>query len=112
MAPIPATQPAPATPPETLEERFRRLAAAWEKAVSYQSSSRVRESHPAYLEIIALGQPVVPLLLRDLEQRETHWFSALHRITGTDPVPREAAGNIPLMVAAWLKWARETGYRW
>ncbi len=112
MAPVPATQPAPATPPETLEERFRRLTATWEKAVAIQSSSRVRENHPAYLEIIALGMPVVPLLLRDMERRETHWFSALHRITGADPVPPEDAGNIPRMVAAWLQWARARGYQW
>ncbi len=99
-------------PAETLEEKFGRLADTWHKAVAHHSSSRIRDSHPAYQEIIAIGPSVVPLLLRDMEQNETHWFTALRRITGADPVPATASGNIPLMVRAWLDWAREHGYRW
>ena len=63
--------------PETLEEKFQRLASDWHDAVSHQSSSSKRDNHPAYKEIIALGQPVVPLLLRDLETNGRHWFAAL-----------------------------------
>jgi hypothetical protein len=80
--------------------------------VAHHSSSRVRESHPAYQEIIALGPDVVPLLLRDLEENETHWFTALRRITGADPIPHASAGNVPQMKEAWLRWARANGYRW
>jgi hypothetical protein len=112
MATVPTTPTASAPPSETLEQRFRRLAAAWEKAVAYHSSSRIRENHPAFLEIIALGPAAVPLLLRDLQEHETHWFSALHRLTGADPVPEADAGNIPRMVQAWLNWARANGYQW
>jgi hypothetical protein len=97
---------------ESVEEKFHRLAATWKKAVALLSSSRARESHPAYLDIIALGPSVVPLLLRDLEANETHWFTALSRITGVNPIPDADAGNVPNMAKAWLDWARETGYRW
>jgi hypothetical protein len=93
--------------PETLEQRFRRLAATWQEAVAYQSSTTVRNNHPAYREIIALGPPVVPLLLRDLEENQTHWFCALREITGANPIPESAASNVSAMVAAWLRWARD-----
>ena len=111
MAIVPA-QPLPATPPESIAEKFQRLAAAWHKAVAYHSSTTVRNNHPAYREIIRLGPEVVPLLLRDLEDKHTHWFCALREITGADPVPESAAGNIPHMAEAWLRWAKEKGYQW
>jgi hypothetical protein len=112
MASLPVKPFSPTPPPETIEERFRRLAAAWHKAVAYHSSATVRANHPAYREIISLGREVVPLLLRDLEDNHTHWFAALREITGADPIPKSAAGNISKMVEAWLAWALENGYRW
>jgi hypothetical protein len=98
--------------PKTVEERFRRLAAAWQEAVAFHSSSTLRHNHPAYREIVGLDLPVVPLLLRDLEQNHAHWFCALREITGADPVPASAAGHVPTMVEAWLRWAKDNGYRW
>jgi hypothetical protein len=112
MASIPIKQTSAVPPPETVEDRFHRLAAAWHKAVAHHSSTTVRNNHPAYREIIGLGPEVVPVLLRDLEKNHTHWFAALREITGANPVPEVAAGNIPQMVEAWLRWARENGYRW
>ena len=68
--------------------------------------------HPAYQEIIGLGPAVLPFMLRDLQENERHWFAALRTITGANPIPPAAAGNVPQMVEAWLKWARDKGYRW
>jgi hypothetical protein len=70
------------------------------------------DNHPAYQEIIRLGPDVVPLLLRDLADNHTHWFAALEAITAARPVPPSLAGNIPQMVAVWLSWAKDHGYRW
>lgn len=97
---------------ETLEEKFRRLADTWHQAVAHHSSSRIRNGHPAYLEIISLGEPVIPLLLRDMEANMTHWFCALRMITGAHPISPEHAGNIPKMVLDWLQWAKDHGYQW
>ena len=105
-------KPAPETPPDTVEEKFRRLAAAWHRETDYLSSMDEAESHPAYQEIIGLGPEVVPLLLRDLAENHTHWFAALEALTGTRPVPASAAGNIPRMAEVWLRWAQDNGYRW
>jgi hypothetical protein len=112
MASVPARQTAAVPPAESVVEKFERLAAAWHKAVAHHSSSRIRDNHPAYQEIIGMGQAVVPLMLRDLEINRRHWFTALAVITGADPIPEEDAGNIPRMAEAWLRWGKENGYRW
>lgn len=105
-------KPTPDTPAETVEERFRRLAAAWHRDTDYLSFMEDTDSHPAYQEIIGLGTEVVPLLLRDLAQKHTHWFTALEAITGARPTSAADAGNIPRMAEAWLRWAKDNGYRW
>jgi len=110
MASLPAKQP-PA-PPESLAERFRRLAALWHQDTDFLSSMEESSDHPAYQEIIGLGPAVVPLLLRDLELNHTHWFDALQAITGADPVPASTGGNIAKMAEAWIHWAKDQGYRW
>lgn len=107
--PVKAT---PETPAETVGERFHRLAAAWHRDTEYLSSMDAAAGHPAYQEIIRLGPEVVPLLLRDLAENHTHWFAALKAITGAWPAPASAAGDIPKMADAWLRWAKDNGYRW
>jgi hypothetical protein len=111
MASVP-TRPTPAPPPETIEERFRRLETQWEEETAYLSSSTAIVEHPAFQEIIRLGPAVLPLMLRDLEQGPRLWVWALPALTGADPVPAEDRGNIPRMRDAWLSWARANGYRW
>ncbi len=93
-------------PDAETEAKFRRLAAEWDQATCFFSSMQAAYEHPAYRQIIAMGPKIVPLLLRDLEQTNSHWFAALREITGANPAPSSAAGNVPKMVEAWLKWAR------
>ncbi len=105
-------KPTPDAPAETVEERFRRLAAVWHRDTDYLSSMEESDRHPAYQEIIRLGPAVTPLLLRDLADNHTHWFTALEAITGARPLSAAVAGNIPKMAEAWLRWAKDNGYRW
>jgi hypothetical protein len=112
MASTPVRPASPLRQSETVEERFRRLAMAWNEAVAHHSSTSVRNNHPAYREIIGLGPDVIPLLLRDLEENQTHWFCALREITGASPIPESAAGDVPKMVETWLRWAKDNGYQW
>ena len=107
MASVPAAQHA-----ESVEQKFQRLAATWRAETGHLSSITSMFNHPAYQEIIALGQDVVPSLLRDLEKEPEHWFAALRAITGARPVAPEDRGQIDRMAEAWLRWAKEHGYRW
>jgi hypothetical protein len=94
-----------------VQEQFQRLASRWRAETAYVSSSSDLVGHPAFRDIIALGPPVIPLLLRELEKRTGHWHRALRQITGADPVPPgDRGGNIDKAAEAWLRWGKEQGY--
>ena len=59
-----------------------------------------------------MGEPVIPLILHELERRPDHLSWALREITGATPVPRGAAGDMPRIAAIWLEWGRTHGYVW
>jgi hypothetical protein len=109
---LPPRQTPPPGPGETLEDRFRRLAAVWLDETAYVSSTSDQVAHPAFQEVVGMGPPVIPLLLRELENGTGHWHRALRRITGAEPVPPEDRGNIRKAAEAWLRWGKEQGYRW
>jgi hypothetical protein len=95
---------------EMLKARFDRLASEWREACMLLSSTTAKSMHPAYQQIIGLGPTALPLILKELADRPSHWFWALKSITGEDPVPPSDAGNIPRMTEAWLRWGHEHGY--
>jgi hypothetical protein len=96
----------------TLEQKFQRLSAIWRAETCYLSSTTAMVNHPAYQEIIALGPAVVPLVLRELQERPALWFGALHALTGADPMDPADRGKVRKIAEAWLRWGREQGYRW
>jgi hypothetical protein len=66
--------------------------------------------HPAYQEIISMGERAIPLLLAELRREPDHWFVALHTITGANPVPPESEGKVSEMANAWVRWGEKGGY--
>lgn len=90
--------------------RFFRLKQEWEEATAMLSSITEIAMHPAYQQIIGMGSIAIPFIMRELENRPTHWFWALKSITGEDPVPPEKRGRIGDMAKAWLSWGREHDY--
>jgi hypothetical protein len=109
MTPLPAEQLQAPQKTETVEERFRRLEAVWDEETGHLSSTTRIVGHPAFRAIVALGEAVVPLMLRDLQERPRLWVWALPEITGADPVPAADRGNIARMTEAWLRWGRTHG---
>jgi hypothetical protein len=96
-------------PYATPADVFGSLVEEWRDATRYLSSTRDIVAHPAYLRIIALGNRVTPLVLRELSRRSEHWFVALKALTGGDPVDPDDWGNIEAMRTAWIRWGRERG---
>ena len=94
---------------DTTKSEFQRLADQWREETGMLSSVSQITMHPAYQRIIGMGERAVPFILQDLEKRPDHWFRALQAITGENPVPSEAAGNLRQMTEAWLNWGREKG---
>lgn len=97
---------------EDAAERFRLLAESWRLERPPTSFASELAMHPAYQQIIGMGEKAVPHILCELEKDPDHWFWALKAITGADPVAPESRGRLPEMVAAWLFWGRARGYRW
>jgi hypothetical protein len=112
MSTVPRKQTPATEPAETVEEKFRRLAAVWLAETAYVSSSSDLVAHPAFREIVGMGPAVIPLLLRELENRTGPWHRALRRITGADPVPPADRGNLDKAAEAWLRWGKDHGYAW
>jgi hypothetical protein len=83
-------------------ERFHKLAAIWRKDVCFISDLNEICGHPAYQQIIGMGVPALPFLLEELEKEPAQWFWALKAITGEDPIPEGARGDVEAMTKAWL----------
>ncbi len=88
---------------------FRRLTDEWKSQAEFLSSPTAIAALPAYQAIIAMGSGAVPLILDELRREPDHRFVALKRITGEDPVPEDARGNLDLMAQAWLRWGCSHG---
>ena len=98
--------------PETavsLQETFDALAARWQRETGHHSSTDVKIAHPAYREIVRMGEAAIPMILRELERTRAQWFQALFEITGETPFALEDHGNVEAMASAWVEWGRRQG---
>ena len=86
-APLPAAGDAGMPP-----RKFRQLAAQWKAETAGHSSPRALARHPAYRQIIEMGPPAVPLILRDMQENGGWWYPALRALTGVNPRPRVRQG--------------------
>ncbi len=90
------------------------LLSEWHKERGITSSSTDMVMCYSYQRIIGMGEKAVPLLLEQIEregEQPDHWFYALRMLTGKNPVPKEARGNLKKMAQIWLEWARAK-YDW
>ena len=69
---------------------FNRLVAEWKTGRRRGADVSQMTAHPAYRQIVGMGEPAIPLILEELEHQADHWFPALHELTGTSPVPAES----------------------
>ncbi|HET7445253.1 MAG TPA: hypothetical protein VFJ57_11390 [Solirubrobacterales bacterium] len=90
--------------PGDVQGAFESLAAQWEAETEFLSMTPQIISHPAYLEIIRLGQPAVPLMLERLKRDVRPWFAALAEITHENPAERAETNSAA--AEAWLDWGR------
>lgn len=90
-----------------VRDRFRRLAAEWKEQSRYLSNTAQMAMLKPYQQIIGMGMPAVPLILKEMRREPGPWFWALEAIAGENPVPPEAAGRVRLMTDAWLAWGKQ-----
>jgi hypothetical protein len=93
-----------------LERVFNELFERWHSDTMKYSDPNEITGHLSYYQIVALGEEVLPLLLRELKRGTGFLFLALRAITRQNPVPPEHMGNRKQMAEDWLQWARDHGY--
>jgi hypothetical protein len=103
----PAVTSHPAT--SNVRERFHRLAREWKEKSRHLSNTAQMAMLRPYQRIIGMGEPVVPLILEELQREPDQWFWALESITEEDPVPAEDAGHVRRMAQAWIEWGKRKG---
>jgi hypothetical protein len=89
------------------DEIFAELSARWKAETRHLSSMHDIVLHPAYAQIIGLGLPAIPLILRELKNEADAWFYALTAITREDPAKGLQFDDA---VQAWLAWGRDRRY--
>jgi hypothetical protein len=91
-----------------LKDEFNVRADRWRRETSFQSSLVAKFMHEDYQTIMAMGTPVIPLILKRLKTAHEHWFWALKHLARKDIAGD--ADNPTDAAKAWLKWGKENGY--
>jgi hypothetical protein len=105
----------PLVPPiEDIEQRFRRLEAQWRTDTLVLSDPGKITGHPSMRAIIAMGEDVVPFILRDLRDKPSLLVWALPEITSENLAPPRVEGgfvkwSVDAQIEAWLRWGRDKG---
>lgn len=90
--------------------QFVYLKNQWKKEVLFFSSASKIVSNSAYKEIINFGPMAIPWIIRELKKNNDHWFYALEKITGVNPIKEINRGRIEEMRNDWVEWATKNDY--
>jgi hypothetical protein len=85
--------------------RFDALNAEWFTETTFQPSVARICMHPAFLDIVSMGETAVPFIIESLRQRPSFLIEALRRIVGSSPETSIGSnGKIQEAAAAWVRW--------
>jgi hypothetical protein len=87
-----------------LAREFEALANEWHAATDHLSIVWQKAMHPAYQQIIGMGQRIVPHILEELESRGGWWFWALESITRENPA-KDSTGRADA-IQKWREWSQ------
>lgn len=92
------------------KEKFENLNKKWKQECIHLSSSSKIHNNPNYIEIIEMGEKVIPLILEELKNELDHWFFALYKITGEDPCCEDDWGKMEQISKKWIQWGIKKRY--
>ena len=93
--------------PSEIEIQFNEYSRKWKMETAGYSTTVHITRNDNYLDIIGMGNEIVPFILKDLQKETNHWFVALKAITKENPVSKEHFGNIEQMRQDWLAWGEQ-----
>lgn len=102
-----AYPPSDSQVPTSILQRFDSLVRTWRKETGMYSVDTRKVAHPAYLQVIRLGDEAIPLILRELQEHGGRWYQALEAILGYDPIHVSGPITIQELKEKWLEWGRQ-----
>ena len=90
---------------------FHRSVTKWRSETIYLSLVDEKLLHPAFQNLVALGDDAIDLILKEIETRPDLLYLALQIITGEDPVPASMKGDVRSAVDMWIEWGRRNRSR-
>ena len=69
-----------------------------------------KKKHRAYQEIMAIGMPTIPFMLKEMKRNPMIWVNALQSLTGVNPAKARFPKSPEEISGAWIKWGRAHGY--
>lgn len=93
---------------DSLQAKFDTLVEQWE--TFHLGRSVLKFDHSAYMQVVGMGSPVIPLILNRLEAGDPNWIYALKLITGEQVEGPEIVGDAEAVIGAWLEWGRKHGH--
>ena len=91
-------------------KKFLILKDKWKEETIFISSGTKIISNAAYTNIIDFGNIAIPWIIRELKRTNDHWFFALEKITGENPIKEENIGIVEKMKDDWINWATNKEY--
>ena len=94
-----------------LEREFGGLVKQWKKETFALSSLSKIYAHPGYQRIMAMGKEGIPLVLKELQKNQGHWFYALRFMAGEQGKGvAEGLTDFESAKAAWLEWGYQNNH--
>lgn len=91
-------------PPINARALFKLNYHRWLDDSEFDSLPEMMREHESYQAIVGRGERVLPLIAAEMRRHPSFIFLALEDITGENPVPEWALGNLEATTSAWLAW--------
>ena len=77
----------------------------WKANTECLSDIEAVTSDPAFSEIVEIGRPALPYIIRKLREERSFIFLAAIKILGEDPVHGAELGSVSEVIDGWIAWA-------
>jgi hypothetical protein len=87
-----------------LAKQFYKEYDAWIDETSAMSSVNPRYENQHFINIVNMGENVIPFIIDLLKQRPDSIMNAIEYISGINPIKKEHYGNIKSITKDWIDW--------
>lgn len=94
-----------------LESEFMSLAEKCEEKMRFKSILKDIINNSYYRQIVGMGDSIIPVLLREMENNPILWTSALSDIARKrNPIKDEHRGDLRKIISTWKEWGKENKF--